>query len=228
MKDAELRERIRKKTPEILSLVNWLFAYRNVSFWMVRSLIKTKIKPNQVTIFGILVFLTSIVLIGSGQHKYMIIGAIMGIFCVYLDYIDGGLARAKGMTSQFGKALDSASCHLELILIPLAITSALYLQTRKDLFLLLGAVVVVNTFMYFVGRKNILYNNKNNDKIDQIKTLKSGPNIGWHTFFEVDTRLLFFWLGCIFNRLLYMLIYFLIWSFYEIFRMYLSYSKKLS
>ncbi len=222
MKNVKLRERIKKETPETLGLVNWLFAYRKVSFCIVKFLVRTKIKPNQVTIFEILVFLTSIVLIGSGQHKNMIIGAIMGIFCVYLDYIDGGLARAKGMTSQFGKALDSASCYLEYILIPISITSALYLQTRSDLVLLSGAIVVVNTFMYFVGRRNILYD----DKIGQMKTLESGPNIGWHTVFQVDTRLLFFWLGCIFNRLLYVLIYFLIWSFYEIFRMYLVYFKK--
>jgi len=222
MKDIGLKEKIKKGTPEEIGLVSWLFAYRKVSFWIVKILLSTKIKPNQVTIFEILLFLISMVLIGSGQHKYMVIGVIMGVFCVYLDYIDGGLARAKGMTSQFGKALDSASCYLEYIIIPLAITSALYLQTGKDLVLLLGAIVIVNTFMYFVGRKNILYN----DKIDQIKAPKSRPNIGWHTFFEVDTRLLIFWLGCIFNQLMYILFYFLIWSFYEIIRMYLIYSKR--
>ncbi len=222
MKNKELREKIKKEIPEEIGLIAWFFGYRKVSFQAVKVLLKTKIKPNQVTIFEILVFLTSIVLIGSGQYKNMIIGAIMGIFCVYLDYIDGGLARAKGMTSQFGKALDSTSCYLEFILIPLAITSALYLQTKKDFILLLGAIVVVNTFMHFVGRKNILYN----DKIDQIKAPKSRPNIGWHTLFEVDTRLLIFWLGCIFNQLMYILFYFLIWSFYEIIRMYLIYSKR--
>lgn len=224
MEDKKLKGKIKKETPEELGLVNWLFAYREVSFWIVKILMRTKIKPNQVTIFEILVFLTSIVLVGSGRHKNMIIGAIMGVFCVYLDYIDGDLARAKGMTSQFGKVLDSASCYLEYILIPLSITSALYLQTRKDLVLLLGAIVVVSTFMYFVGRKNILCG----DEINRIRTSDSGPNIGWHTLFEVDTRLLIFWLGCIFNQLIYVLFYYLFWSFYEIFKMYLIYSKRLS
>lgn len=224
MKDEKLRRKIKKEVPEQLGLVNWLFAYRKVSFWIVKFLVRTKIKPNQLTIFEILVFLSSIVLIGLGQHKYMIIGAIMGFFCVYLDYIDGDLARAKGMTSQFGKVLDSASCYLEYILIPLSITSALYLQTRKDLVLLLGAIVVVSTFVYFVGRKDILYNGE----INQLETSKLRPNIGWHTLFEVDTRLLIFWLGCIFNQLTYVLFYYLFWSFYEIVKMYLLYSKRSS
>ncbi len=222
MRDEELKKKIKKGTPEEIGLVSWLFAYRKVSLQAVKILMKTRIRPNQITIFEILIFLVSMILVGTGRYRNMIIGAIMGILCVYLDYIDGGLARAKGMTSQFGKVLDSASCYLEYILIPLSITSALYLQTRKDLVLLLGAIVVVSTFVYFVGRKDILYSGE----INQLKTSKSRPNIGWHTLFEVDTRLLIFWLGCIFNQLTYVLFYYLFWSFYELVKMYLVYSRR--
>lgn len=227
MNDEELRKKLKKQVPEELGLVNWLFAYRKVSFWIVKILLKTKIRPNQITIFEILTFLTSMTLVATGEHKYMIIGAVLGPFCILLDYIDGDLARAKLSTSQFGKALDSACFYLEQILIPMSMTCALYLQTRKDFILLLGAFLVINIFVFFVGRKGSTMPRDLTNESRSIETTPTpGLKIGFHTLFEVDTRLLIFWLGCILNQLIYVLFYFLIWSCYEIFRMYLAYSKK--
>lgn len=240
MKDEELRKKIKKETPEFpegIPLVIWLLNYRRISYWIIKRLVRTRITPNQVTFFEIMLFLISILLICTGYHFFMIIGAFLNIICVYLDYVDGDLARAKSMTSEFGKKLDAANDHLAAVLLPISMTSALFIQTGNSYILIIGAIIIVNVFFISHHQKNLLLEMEESKKdiqenmfnklnrIQQKILQVTGVKIGLCTLREVDTRFLIFWLGCLFNQLLFTLIYYLVWSIYEMVNMYFHYRK---
>ena len=92
---------------------------RKMSEPMARLLAKTKVTPNQMTwaAFGIaLLSLISFIL------GYNIIGGLLVQLSSIVDGIDGGLARLKGMTSEFGGFLDSVLDRYADILIVLGLT----------------------------------------------------------------------------------------------------------
>lgn len=209
-----LKERVKKDVPEHVGLIMWLFRYRQIAFFIVKHLLlKTNITPNQVTYFEMITFLTSMVLVGTGEYIYMIIGAGLGISCVILDYIDGTLARAKSLSSTFGGFLDATTNLLEQIVIPISVTSAAYIQSGNNYLLIPGAIIIINTYMWSHARRRVP-----DPKILKLK-------IGLHTLREHDTRLFIFWLSCLFNCIFVALIYYLVWSSYEIIRMVFKYQN---
>lgn len=237
MKDEELRDTIKKGHARTPPLIQWLLGYRKISFLIVKWLLKTRITPNQVSCSLILIFLISITLISTGEHILMIVGAILSLFCIYLDMVDGDLARAKSLTSKLGEFLDHGYSYLEEILVPISIISAVFLQTENNYILLLGALIITNRFLYSVGKKNIPQANdlscqsqnkvnKKSNRIQERILQLIGVKIDYHTLYEVDTRLFIFWLGCLLNQLLFVLLYYLVWSSYEIINMGFMYFKK--
>lgn len=69
-----------------------------------RSLARTPITPNMVTITALVGTLTGAALIATG---HLTAGGFVCWGFAMLDSVDGALARAKGMSSQFGAFLDS-------------------------------------------------------------------------------------------------------------------------
>lgn len=233
----ELRAKIKKDVPEFpngLPPVVWLFGYRKVSFRVARILLNTRVKPNHITISGLLLFLIGMVLVATGKHGLMVIGAVLNWICVYLDYVDGDLARAKSLTSNLGKQLDSTFTYLEMIVIPISMVSALYIQSRMDYVLVMGAMVVFNLFMYTNGRQKIPQSEGDvslevgrQDQRGIVERVRQTLNmdISFPVLFQTDTRLFVFWVGCLFNTLLPVLVYYVIWSCYEIVNMGLAYLR---
>jgi len=92
---------------------------RKASEPMARLLVKTRITPNQVSwaAFGIAVL--SFVSFIFGQN---IIGGLLAQLSSIVDGVDGGLARLKGASSEFGGFLDSILDRYADILIVLGLT----------------------------------------------------------------------------------------------------------
>ncbi len=95
------------------------FVNRRVSEPLARGLAGTKITPNQVTWAAFGLALLSFLSFVFGQN---IIGGLLAQFSSIIDGVDGGLARLKGMTSEFGGFLDAVLDRYADILILLGLT----------------------------------------------------------------------------------------------------------
>ncbi len=95
------------------------FVNRRVSGPLARGLAGTKITPNQVTWAAFGLALLSFLSFVFGQN---IIGGLLAQLSSIIDGVDGGLARLKGMTSEFGGFLDAVLDRYADILILLGLT----------------------------------------------------------------------------------------------------------
>ena len=73
---------------------------------IVKSLTKTVITPNQITIFSLILALTGSFLISLSDPFLLNLGAGLFIIARFLDHFDGELARLKNMQSKLGYYLD--------------------------------------------------------------------------------------------------------------------------
>lgn len=82
---------------------NSLFSLKISSF-----LVKTPVTPNQITLFGLVIGLTSCFFFSQGNYWSNFIGGLLLIFTAIWDCCDGDVARLKFMESDFGDKLDTS------------------------------------------------------------------------------------------------------------------------
>ena len=82
------------------------YFYQQIAFYITEILVKTKVTPNSVTIISLIFGLASGFLIYN-HHLYLAILFLNASFI--LDCVDGQLARAKNLHSDFGMWLDNIS-----------------------------------------------------------------------------------------------------------------------
>ncbi|HLD00362.1 MAG TPA: CDP-alcohol phosphatidyltransferase family protein [Candidatus Nanoarchaeia archaeon] len=105
---------------------------------LVKALVRTSIKPNQVTIISIIPALASIFFLVKGD-KNTLVGALLAFLYIILDATDGQLAREKGLGSSFGKWLDGI---IGFIFVPFMMLAAA-IGLQSDTALLVGAVAAL-------------------------------------------------------------------------------------
>lgn len=90
-----------------------------ISPYITSLLLKTKITPNQVSMFWILLGTIGFILIGFGQYKLAIWGVVLYHVAQLFDYVDGEMARALGKKTIGGAYLDeiAQSFHRSLLLV---------------------------------------------------------------------------------------------------------------
>jgi CDP-diacylglycerol--glycerol-3-phosphate 3-phosphatidyltransferase len=71
---------------------------------IARFLIKTKVAPNTLTVFGFLLNVVVAVLVG---YQYLLAAGFVLLFSGPFDILDGALARATGKNNKVGAILDS-------------------------------------------------------------------------------------------------------------------------
>lgn len=212
--------------PNGLNPIVKILSYRKLSIILVEHfLIKSPVTPNQITLLGHLLLLSSIILIGTGKSELMIAGAILGPAWIFSDYLDGTLARAKGLSSEFGKKLDAAQDHLANIFIPISATSATFIQYNNKWMLLLGAIIITNVYFFTAGAHNVFKNSqpdyflgKKKEHLNSVQKMvfeKTGINIGLYSLFQIDTLFFIYWISGIMNSMHYTLWYLLIWSIFR-------------
>lgn len=240
LEDEQLKKKILKKIPEGTTLVGSFLQFRRVSFVIVRSLLKTKIIPNQVSYLEIFLLLLSGILIATGNHLLMIIGVMTILICIYLDYVDGDLARAKDMVTKRGELLDLTAFYTSQTVSILSPVIAVYIRTRDSRILFIGGLVFLNALLYFVysrkfspshyGEMNQItmttwdgrLRKKLQRRIQQIFKI----NITNSDLFGTDTRFFALGLGCFLNKLDWVIIYFLICFVYLLIDFYLKHRVK--
>ena len=121
----------------------WYFMNR----WVVRLLYPTSITPNQITFLSLVFGLASAGFYVSGIPDALVWGAICLYGKVFLDNVDGNLARVRGTTSRFGRFLDSLADFLVTILVYIAVTMYLVRTTGVQEYWVLGLLGLLFCFM---------------------------------------------------------------------------------
>ena len=133
-----------------------------VSKYFLNTLIKTKITPNQITIFGSLMGITGTLLYFYNSNLiFRIISSVLLLTYIICDFLDGDLARKKNLHSVFGAMLDQffdKIIFLLIILLMILITDSKgILELYQILFL--GLSIVCFHF-YIIQIKEYSFNKR--------------------------------------------------------------------
>jgi hypothetical protein len=104
------------KMAEVEEVID-LFFYRPIAFLLVKSIYKTKITPDNLTIGAIILGLTGGFFYAFGLHQSSVIGAIFYILFVIFDCSDGQLARLKNNGTKIGRLLDGIADYIVVVAI---------------------------------------------------------------------------------------------------------------
>lgn len=121
----------------------WYFPNR----WVVQMLYATPITPNQITFLSLVFGLLSAGFYVSGRSDALVWGALFLYGKVFLDNVDGNLARVRGSSSRFGRFLDSLADFLVTVLVYIGISFYLVQTTGDAKFWFLGLFGLLVCFM---------------------------------------------------------------------------------
>jgi len=97
------------------SLDRWF--YRPIGFRLAKTLCKTRVTPNMVTIISIFIGAVAGPMFYYNDIRYAITGIIFLIMANILDCVDGQLARLSGIKSKIGRILDGLAGDIWFLLI---------------------------------------------------------------------------------------------------------------
>jgi phosphatidylglycerophosphate synthase len=115
--------------------------------WVVRILYPTSITPNQITFLSLIFGLLSAGFYVSGRQDALVWGAVFLYGKVFLDNVDGNLARVRGTSSRFGRFLDSLADFLVTVLVYIGISFYLVQTTGDASYWFLGLFGLLVCFM---------------------------------------------------------------------------------
>jgi hypothetical protein len=96
--------------------LNRFYRYR-VCYWILPLVQNTRITPNQVTYFHTLVGFVAAWFVARGTDRGLLVGFVLSEIRMILDCFDGVLARAKKISSPYGRTIDElgdASAYLAM------------------------------------------------------------------------------------------------------------------
>ena len=121
----------------------WYFMNR----WVVCLLYPTSVTPNQVTCLSLIFGLASAGFYVSENSDALVWGAIFLYGKIFLDNVDGSLARARDATSRFGRFLDSLTDFLVTALVYISVTAHLVRITATREYWFLGLIGLLSCFL---------------------------------------------------------------------------------
>jgi phosphatidylglycerophosphate synthase len=132
---------------------------RRVSRFFSKRLARTRITPNQITVMGVTIGLFGAYFLAQPNYGARLLGAILFLFCVIVDGVDGEVARLKLQETPFGHYLDIITDNAVHIVLFVAIAFGLYRETgdfgymRALLLLLVGFMVCAVSVYYVILRR---------------------------------------------------------------------------
>jgi hypothetical protein len=136
------------KMKEVEEVFDLIF-YRPVAFLFVRTVYKTKIKPNGISLAAIFMGVIAGCFYSFGQPEYFKIGALFYLAFNILDCSDGQLARLKKNGTPVGRIIDGISDYVATFAVYLGIAAGFAYRTPKPFFWLL--------MLFFAGLSNIFH-----------------------------------------------------------------------
>ena len=127
----------------------WYFPNR----WVVKFLYPLPITPTHITIISLIAGLVSVRFYMIDTSAGLMWGALFLYLKIFLDNVDGNLARVRGETSRLGRFLDSLTDFMVGLLVYLVLTLRLVNETNNALYWYLGGLAFLSCLMqcsYFV------------------------------------------------------------------------------
>ena len=121
--------------------------------WVVRFLYPLPVTPTQITIISLFAGLVSVGCYTINSNTGLMWGALFLYLKIFLDNVDGNLARVRGEASRLGRFLDSLTDFIISSLIYLTLTSRLVSETGDSLYWFLGVLALLSCLLhcsYFV------------------------------------------------------------------------------
>jgi len=115
--------------------------------WVVRMLYTTPITPNQITFLSLVFGLLSFGFYVSNRSDALMWGGLFLYGKVFLDNVDGNLARVRGTSSRFGRFLDSLTDFAITVLVYIGVSFYLVQTTGDAKFWFLGLFGLLVCFL---------------------------------------------------------------------------------
>ena len=119
---------------------------RKVSLAISRRLLNTRITPNQISVFSLLIGLASALLFLPEKTVIHVCGALLLLFSSIVDGCDGELARLRYQESRTGSWLDFLGDNLVHMAVFFCIGLGLYQRGGGIHYLLLGSIAALSTW----------------------------------------------------------------------------------
>jgi len=123
---------------------------RPVSRRLTRLLLNTRITPNQITVFSFILGLGSALCFLQGGYGMGVGGAGLLLLSIWVDGVDGEIARIKFMESPFGARLDILCDNVVHVAVFFAIGMGLYDAQGETIFLILGCLAAGGSLLAFL------------------------------------------------------------------------------
>lgn len=120
---------------------------------MVKALYPLPITANQVTFVSLLMGILAAVFYVQESSESLVVGAVFLYAKIFLDNVDGNLARSRGEVSRSGRFFDSLTDFLVVLLVYGAIAYHLVRETGDSFFWVLGFLGMISGLVhcsYFV------------------------------------------------------------------------------
>ena len=155
---------------------------------IVHSLALTKINPNYLTFFGLLINVAAAVLFGyasaDNQARLFLYAGLVIIGAGIFDMVDGRVARATGQVTSFGGFFDSVIDRYSDVALYFGLL-LFYARANRFFYVVLTAVVMVTSVMISYTRA-------------RAESLISKCKVG---FMERPERIVLVIIGALFNRM---------------------------
>jgi phosphatidylglycerophosphate synthase len=109
---------------------------RRVSRLFSRRLAHTAMTPNQITLIGVTIGLSGAFLLSLEGYWCKLFGALLFLFCVMVDGVDGEVARLKMQETVFGHYLDIITDNVVHVAVFIGIAFGLYHDSGNSGYLL--------------------------------------------------------------------------------------------
>lgn len=134
--------------------------YMNVSPWLVYLFMKTKIRPNMVTIAYAFMGILGGIFLAIPIKWFILVGIILFYFRPFLDWADGPLARATKQTSIIGDILDVYGAHAGWVALWTGLGLYLASKSGEAIFFYLTPIIpVIFAMSIYPLAKSRLYDN---------------------------------------------------------------------
>ena len=144
---------------------------RPVSKLMTRQLLNTRFTPNQITLLSFILGLGSALCFSRGGYAMGVGGAGLLLLSIWVDGVDGEIARIKFMESPFGAKLDILCDNVVHVAVFFSIGLGLYETHGETSFLLLGGLAASGSLLAFllmsdgiIAGKSTTGSDKNKDR----------------------------------------------------------------
>jgi phosphatidylglycerophosphate synthase len=180
--------------------------------------LNTRITPNQITIFSFFLGLLSALCFFQGGYGMGVGGAGLLLLSIWVDGVDGEIARIKFMESPFGAKLDILCDNVVHVVVFFSIGRGLYHTLGETVYLILGGLAAFGSLLAFIllgegiiAGKSTTPSSKENDRKKSGLVDKLANRDFTHFLFVLallDQLWIFIWLTAIGSNLmaLYILI----------------------